>query len=219
VVDRVRLIRSAEDQADEDAFLALYGAWAPMEPVAFAREMVGFDRPWWFVGGWAIEAATGFRREHEDTDISILACDVTAFVEFMAGRWHVWNNVGGVFHPLGDRWMTVDEPQSQLWLRADARSPWIVDIPLTPDVDGLWSNRRLPEHIASIEEVTWRAADGLWYLKPEIVLTYKATNGRAKDDLDFEATLPILADESRRWLEASLSGLVPEHHWLEWLRS
>ena len=219
VVDRVRLRRSAEEQADEDAFLALYGAWAPMEPTTFAAEMVGFEHPWWVVGGWAIEAATGFRREHEDTDISILVCDVTAFVEFMAGRWHVWNNVSGVFHPLGDRWMTVDEPQSQLWLRADARSPWIVDIPLTPDVDGLWSNKRLPEHIAPVEEVTWRAADGILYLKPEIVLTYKATNRRAKDDLDFEATLPILTEERRDWLEAALSELVPNHHWLERLRS
>jgi hypothetical protein len=106
VVDRVRLRRSAEEQADEDAFLALYGAWAPMEPTTFAAEMVGFEYPWWVVGGWAIEAATGFRREHEDTDISILACDVSAFVEFMTGRWHVWNNVSGVFHPLGDRWLT-----------------------------------------------------------------------------------------------------------------
>lgn len=40
VVDRVRLERSAEVQAGEDAFLALYDAWAPMEPTAFAAEMV-----------------------------------------------------------------------------------------------------------------------------------------------------------------------------------
>ncbi len=83
----------------------------------------------WVVGGWAIEAATGYRREHEDTDVSILASDVPAFVEFMKGRWHVWRNVGGVLHPLGDRWPTVDDPRSQLWLRADASSPWMVDVP------------------------------------------------------------------------------------------
>jgi len=32
---------------------------------------------------------------------------------------------------------------------------------------------------------------------------YKATNRRAKDDLDFDAALPILTDKSRRWLEAA----------------
>jgi hypothetical protein len=124
---RVPLARTPEEQAEEEAFLSLYGAWAPLEPQAFAREMEGFDRPWWVVGGWAIEAATGYRREHEDTDVSLLACDVPAFVEFMTGRWHVWNNVGGVLHPLGDRWPTVDEPRSQLWLRANATSPWVAD--------------------------------------------------------------------------------------------
>ena len=100
VVDRVRLKRSAEEQADEEAFLTLYGAWAPMEPTTFAAEMVGFERPWWVVGGWAIEAATGFRREHEDTDISILACDVTAFVEFMAGRCTSGTTSAGSCIPL-----------------------------------------------------------------------------------------------------------------------
>lgn len=61
--------------------------------------MEGFDRPWWVVGGWAIESATGYRRDHGDTDVSILACGVPAFVECMRGRWHVWNNVGGVLPP------------------------------------------------------------------------------------------------------------------------
>jgi hypothetical protein len=70
---RVPLSRTPADQADEDAFLALYGYWAPLTPAEFAAEMEGFERPWWVVGGWAIEAATGYRREHEDTDVSILA--------------------------------------------------------------------------------------------------------------------------------------------------
>ena len=107
VTDRVPVGRTSEEQAEEEAFQALYGEWAPITPVDFAREMEGFERPWWVVGGWAIEAATGYRREHEDTDVSILACDVPAFVEFMKGRWHVWNNVGGVpapsRRPLDDR--------------------------------------------------------------------------------------------------------------------
>jgi len=102
VCQRAPVERSEEEEARETAFLDLYGAWRPMEPSEFAEEMSGFDRPWWVVGGWAIEAATGYRREHEDTDVSMLVCDVPAFVEFMKGRWHVWNNVGGVLHPLGD---------------------------------------------------------------------------------------------------------------------
>ncbi|TWP37130.1 hypothetical protein [Leekyejoonella antrihumi] len=176
--------------------------------------MNGFDRPWWVVGGWAIEAATGYRRQHEDTDVSILTCDVPAFVEFMKGRWHVWNNVGGVLHPLGGRWATIDEPRSQLWLRADSASPWIVDMPLTPDADGLWTNKFLPGHVAPVESVTWTAADGIRYLLPEIVLAYKARLRRPKDEPDFEATLPVLDDQRRARLREALAALVPDHHWI-----
>ena len=212
---RVPLERSPQQQAEEDAFLALYGAWSPLAPSEFAREMAGFARPWWVIGGWAIEAATGYRREHEDTDVSILATDVPAFVDFMKGRWHVWNNVGGVLHPLGDRWPTVDDPRSQLWLRADAASPWVVDIPLTPDVDGLWTNKYVPDHVASIDDVTWVADDGIRYLLPEIVLVYKARLRRAKDEPDFEAALPILTEPQRAWMRQALASVVPDHHWLD----
>ncbi|HEX6336758.1 MAG TPA: hypothetical protein VFZ85_07390 [Jiangellaceae bacterium] len=215
MLPRVPLGRSPEEQAEEDAFQALYGAWAPMEPGEFAKEMNGFDRPWWVVGGWAIEAATGFRREHDDTDVSILARDVPAFVVFMKSRWHVWNNVSGILRPLGDRCSTVDEPGSQLWLRANAASPWIVDIPLTPDVDGLWSNKFLSEHVAPVEDVTWVADDGIRYLLPEIVLVYKARLHRAKDEPDFEAALPFLDDHRRAWMREALQSLTPGHHWLE----
>lgn len=212
--DRVPLSRTPEEQAEEDAFLALYGPWEPMDPVRFAREMEGFGRPWWVVGGWAIEAATGYRREHEDTDVSILARDVPAFVEFMDGRWHVWNNVGGVLHPLGGQWRDVDEPASQLWLRADATSPWIVDVPLTPDDGGRWTNKVVSDHVDHVENVTWVADDGVRYLLPEIVLVYKARLRRRKDDPDFEATLPVLNSERRNWMRHALLALVPDHHWL-----
>ena len=150
----------------------------------------GFARPWWVVGGWAIEAATGYQREHDDTDISVLSTDVPAFVDHLRGRWHVWNNVGGVLHPLGDRWTTVDEPRSQLWLRANASAPWVLDVPLTPAANGgRWTNKHLDGHVATVEEVTWVAEDAIRYLLPEIVLVFKARLRRPKDEPDFEATL------------------------------
>jgi hypothetical protein len=208
-------MRTPEERAEEDAFLALYGQWEPLTPSDVARELSGFTRPWWVVGGWAIEARTGYRREHEDTDISILSTDVPAFVEHMRGRWHVWNNVGGVLHPLGGRWTTVDEPRSQLWLRADAASPWVLDVPLTPSLDGRWTNKFLAGHVATVNEVTWVADNGIRYLLPEIVLVYKARLRRPKDEPDFEATLPILTAERRQWMRLALTSIAPGHHWLE----
>ena len=49
--------------------------------------MAGFGRPWWLVGGWSIEAYTGVPREHEDVDLSILACDVPAFRAHLGDAW------------------------------------------------------------------------------------------------------------------------------------
>lgn len=212
--DRVPLVRTPQEEAEDAAFLALYGAWAPLSPAELAAELAGFQRPWWVVGGWAIEAATGYRREHEDTDISILSSDVPAFVEHLRGRWHVWNNVDGVLHPLGGRWRAVDDPESQLWVRADATSPWVVDIPLTPARDGLWTNKRIPDHVAPVEDVTWVAGDGVRYVLPEIALVYKARLRRPKDDGDFEATLPVLDGDRRVWLRESLRVVAPDHPWL-----
>jgi Aminoglycoside-2''-adenylyltransferase len=213
---RVRLVRTPEEQAEEDEFLAVYGRWKPLSPAQVVDELAGFARPWWVVGGWAIEAATGYQREHDDTDISILSTDVPAFVDHLRGRWHVWNNVGGVLHPLGDRWTTVDEPRSQLWLRANASAPWVLDVPLTPAANGgRWTNKHLDGHVATVEEVTWVAEDGIRYLLPEIVLVFKARLRRPKDEPDFEATLPILTAERREWMRNAVTRVAPDHPWLE----
>jgi hypothetical protein len=213
---RVRRVRTPEEQAADAEFFALYGEWEPLAPTQVVDELAGFARPWWVVGGWAIEAATGYQREHDDTDISILSTDVPAFVDHLRGRWHVWNNAGGVLHPLGDRWTTVDEPRSQLWLRANASAPWVLDVPLTPAGDGgRWTNKVLDGHVATVEEVTWVAEDGIRYLLPQIVLVFKARLRRPKDEPDFEATLPVLTAERREWLRNAVTRVAPDHPWLE----
>ena len=207
-------MRGAAEQAEDEAFLRLYGEWAPLTPSQMAAQMEGFDRPWWVVGGWAVEAATGYRREHEDLDVSILACDVPAFVEHLRGRWHVWNNAGGVLRPLGERWTDVEDPASQLWLRESAADPWVVDVPLTPDRDGRWTHKFLPGEDAEVDEVTWLGDDGIRYLAPEVVLSYKARLRRPKDDPDLEACLPVLSVAQRDWLRDAVERTAPGHAWL-----
>ena len=72
-------------------------------PPGVAALMAGFDRPWWLVGGWSIEAFTGVPREHEDIDLSILACDVPALRAHVGDRLAPWSNDGGTLRPLSDR--------------------------------------------------------------------------------------------------------------------
>jgi hypothetical protein len=82
------------------------------------------------------------------------------------------------------------------------------------DRDGLWTNKRLPDHVAPVEEVTWVAADGLRYLDPEIALLYKAALARPKDDRDLARAWPLLSVEARAWLRDAVRRLYPEHAWL-----
>ena len=92
-------------------------------PARLAAFMAGFARPWWIVGGWAIEAFTGAPREHEDIDLSILACDIPALREHVGDRWHLWSNHGGTLRPLNDKHPEVLDVRSQIWVRASAQRP------------------------------------------------------------------------------------------------
>ncbi|GAB3782308.1 nucleotidyltransferase domain-containing protein [Nocardioides ungokensis] len=212
---REPLPRSAEEIAEDEAFFRRYGAWAPLDPAALREFMAGFPRPWWIVGGWSIEAFTGAPREHEDVDLSILACDVPAFREHVGDRWHLWSNHGGTLRPLDDRFPEPLSVESQIWVRASAHDPWVIDLPITPDCDGLWTNKRMPGQVAPLEQVTWVAGDGIRYLNPEITLLYKAALQRPKDDRDLDRTWPLLAPTARTWLRETVHELYPDHAWLE----
>jgi hypothetical protein len=200
---------------DDEAFFRLYGDWAPLDPPQLAAFMAGFPRPWWIVGGWSIDAFTGTPREHEDVDLSILACDIPALREHVGDRWHLWSNHGGTLRPLNDDHPEVLDVGSQIWIRASARDPWIIDLPITPDRDGMWTNKRLADDVRPLDRATWVAGDGIRYLNPEITLLFKARLGRPKDDVDLARTWSRLGREQRAWLRDAVRRLHPEHAWLE----
>jgi hypothetical protein len=196
------------------AFERWYGGWDPLTPATIGAFMTGFDRPWWVIGGWSIEAFTGVPREHEDLDVSMLASDAPAFRAFLGERWTPWNVDDSWFRPYDGRFGDV-RPDSQLWVRRDARSPWVLDVPLTPDTDGRWTNKRNPAHTEALEDVTWVAPDGLRYARPEVTLMFKARQDRAKDRRDAEVALPLLSADARAWLARAVAGYLPDHPWVQ----
>jgi hypothetical protein len=54
-------------------------------------------------------------------------------------------------------------------------------------------------------------------LAPEIQLLYKSKGLRPKDQADFDAVLPALRPEQRRWLRDALTIESPSHTWLSGL--
>ncbi|MEE6282488.1 hypothetical protein V2J15_12285 [Georgenia sp. MJ170] len=178
--------------------------------------MTGFERPWWVIGGWAIEKFTGVPRPHEDMDVSILSSDAEELRQFLSHEWTPWNMDQGWLRPFDERFREI-RPDSSIWVRANAQSPWVLDVPLTPTAHGEWTNKRLREQTAPLDEVTWVADDGVRYLRPEIALFMKHAQVRAKDRTDAEVLLPRLDGRQRGWLRDTLSCVRPEHPWLEWL--
>lgn len=197
----------APDEADR-----WYGGWDPLDPTTIAAFMDGFDRPWWIIGGWSIEVFTGVGRHHEDMDISILSRDAEAFREFLGDAWTPWNVDESWFRPFDARFPDV-RPDSQVWVRRDASSPWVLDVPFTPDTDGRWTNKRNPDHTEELEDVTWVAPDGLRYARPEVTLMFKAAQVRDKDRRDAEVAIPMLDDRARGWLRDTVARMDPNHPW------
>jgi hypothetical protein len=212
---REPLHRTAEEVAEDEEFFRRYGPWAPLDPDGLVDFMAGLDRPWWIVGGWSIEAFTGVRREHEDVDLSLLACDLGAFREHVGDRWHLWSNHGGTLRPFDDRHPEVLDVRSQVWVRRSALDPWIIDLVITPDRDGLWTSKRDPDHVAPLDDVTWVDDGGVRWLRPEVTLLYKAALHRPKDDRDLAVTWPLLGAAAQEWLRGSVERLYPQHAWLQ----
>lgn len=115
---------------------------------------------------------------------------------FLGDRWTPWNVDDSWFRPFDARFREV-RPDSQIWVRRNAQSPWILDVPFTRDTQGRWTNKRNPEHTEDLEAVTWIAPDGLRYARAEVTLMFKAAQAREKDRRDAEVALPMLHDASR----------------------
>ena len=101
-----------------------------------------------------------------------------------------------------------------MWVREHALAPWLVDVLLNPGGPRQWVFKRDRTVVRSIDEATWVAADGLRYLRPELVLAHKARLHRFADDADLTAALPKLDDVSRSALRSLVVQEGRDHPWL-----
>ena len=197
----------------------LYGPWAGRTPEDVAELFDGYPGLWWVAGGWAVEAFTGVTREHEDTDPSVLRADLPLLRRHLAGRLDVWTAADGALRPL----LPGDDPDAgpddvlprgcgQVWTRRAATQPWEYDILLAPGSAEEWVHKRDESIRMPMRDALW-VRDGIRYLQPEIQLLHKAKGLRAKDQLDFDTTLPSLDERRRVWLRDALERTLPGHPW------
>ena len=204
-------IRAIDD--DDEAFERWYGPWAPLTPAGVAALLGGVAAPWWVVGGWAIDAFTGRPREHHDIDVGFFRADLGAMLDHLAPTVCVWSNASGTLRPLTNADDLLPDCR-QLWVRRDGASPWILDFAMTPHDGTTWISPRDETIRLPIKDALFTAPDGIRYLRPEIVLSFKSRAHRAQDERDFEAVLPLIDDPRRRWLHDAIARERPDDPWL-----
>ena len=177
------------------------------------RLFEGLDARWWVAGGWAIDLWLGRKtREHVDLDIAILRSEQRAFWELLDG-WdlHLGTAPNDV-EPWNER-DVIRPPLHAIWCRPTPESDWAFELLLNDSEDGDWLFRRDHSVRMPLTELGGQQG-GLPFLKPEVVLLFKAKNVRAHDQLDFEQARERLSVGARRWLRLALQRVHPDHEWL-----
>jgi len=200
-----------------DEIARLYGPWLKRTPADAAVLLADYPGRWWIAGGWAIEAFTGIERDHGDLDPSVPRLELPLLRRHLVGQLDLWAADQGSLRPL----IPEDADDEQLpascenvWARRSGADPWEYDIILMGATATTWIFKRDGRINRPIDEIVF-SVDGISYLRPEIQLLHKASRIRPKDHEDFDATLPLLADQDRHWLREAMTLVHPDHPWLE----
>ncbi len=186
------------------------------EPLAVAALLASFSRPWFIAGGWAMDLFMNrVTRDHEDLEIAIFREDQLHLRSHLSG-WRFERVVpgrGGVAGPWAeDEWL--DPPIHEIHARRGRSHPKILEILLNETAGNLWRYRRDQRVARKISEIGLVSRTGIPFLRPEIVLLYKAKNPRGRDQDDFRQASRLLGDDSRAWLRSALEVCHPGHPWL-----
>lgn len=196
-----------------DGFVPGLDAWDAWTPWEVARRLAGVRAPWYVAGGWAIDLLLGApSREHEDLEIGVPA---DRFAEIAAALpecefFVVGSGLARPYVPGGVA--AAAHHQTWAWERAAAR--WRLDLFREPSADGHWLCRRDERIRLPHDRLIRHTADCIPYLRPEIVLLFKAKAVRPKDAADLAAVLPRLDADARAWLTEALALVHPDHPWL-----
>ncbi|MGM7635027.1 nucleotidyltransferase domain-containing protein [Bacillus sp. Hm123] len=176
--------------------------------------MAGFDRTWFFVGGWAIDLFVGKEtRKHQDIEFAIFRKDQIYLKNYLKG-WKYKKVIKGEFHAWGNEFLEL--PIHEIHA-SNGLNDENIEILLNETKEDNWTFRRDLRISYPINSVWNITKTGIPYLKPEIVLLYKAKNTREKDYQDFVAVKDYLEDDQKKWLRDALEIHEPEHSWIQFL--
>jgi hypothetical protein len=194
--------------------MAIDDPWqAALSVEDIAALLEGLAARWWVAGGWAIDLFLGTTtRQHQDVDVAVLRPDQLAAQAHLDG-WDLRVAHNGRLTPW-TRGRPLDPHQHGIWARPTPASPWQLEL-LVDDVDGdQWVYRRNPAVRLPLDALGRSTPGGIPYLRPEVILLYKAKQPRAADEQDARAVIPRLSSTQRAWLAEAIAQDMPNHHWL-----
>ncbi|TFE00146.1 nucleotidyltransferase domain-containing protein [Jeotgalibacillus sp. R-1-5s-1] len=174
--------------------------------------MTDFPAYWFMAGGWAIDLAIGRKtRDHHDIEIGVLRGNQQAVFSFFTD-WSFRKVVRGEFHSWQGEQLAL--PVHELHGGYQGLN---LEVLLNEHDQKDWIFRR-DQLIRRPLEKSILHFGGIPCLAPEIVLLYKASKPRAKDEEDFENILPFLQTDQASWLNDALKIHKPDHHWINELK-
>ena len=193
--------------------MAMPERWQPLSVDAVAALLAGLPACWWIAGGQAIDLFVGrTTRRHQDLDVAVLRPDQFTVQAHLDG----WD-LRIAHHGRLTRWapgQLLAPHEHEVWGRPDPASPWRLELLVDDVSDGQWVYRRDPAVRLPLDRLGRTTAAGVPYLRPEVVLLYKAKRPRARDERDATAVIPRLSRSARAWLAAAVVRDAPSHPWL-----
>ena len=188
--------------------------WDPMSIDEVADLMSDVGVPWWIAGGWAIDLFLGKQtRSHGDTDILIRRGDQLEIQAYLSAKGLLLYKTQ---QPGLRPWLPGEfqpRPFDDIWCRWSVDTPWTLQLMLLCTDGDQWVFKRDPMLRGPLDTLGRRSASGVPYMSPHIQLLYKAKpETLAKDQSDFDLTVPRLTQEERAWLLHQLGQRLAEDH-------
>jgi len=190
--------------------------WEPYDVEKMLALMQGFDRPWCFAGGYAIELFVGESfRPHGDIDIFLFREDQLLIQEHFLD-WDMHRAALPGLTPW-EKGEYLEAKIRDIWVRENPDAPWRFQLMLNDRVEENWVFKRNSDIRGSVKDMFLYTSGSIPVLAPEIQLLYKAKEViLEKDQLDFDRALPLMEPEKIRLLQNWLEIQYPNGH--DWIK-
>ena len=190
--------------------------WEPYDVEKMHALMQGFDRPWCFAGGYAIELFVGESfRSHGDIDIFLFREDQLRIQE----HFRDWDMHRAALPGLTP-WKKgeyLEDKIRDIWIREKPDAPWRFQLMLNDRIEENWVFKRNSAIRGAVNDLIQYTPASLPVLAPEIQLLYKAKEVISeKDQLDFDHALPLMELKKIHLLRGWLMIQFPKGH--DWIK-